>query len=390
MRWIDFRKDDGAVAVLVAILFSSLVIVGLLAIVVDGGSLYRERRVLQNAADSATLANTRECALETSNCSSNSFAAAYTNANSPDSLSNVKELCGLNQGVSTISLNTCTPISVRPFACKNIGSTYPRFLRVIADTKTTSGTTINLPFGSALGTQYSAGKKIEACAQAAWGKANSAPVVFPIAFPACGFNSTNNTQIWHPIFSNNNVACSITDIFGANFSFSGNLNGYTQIYNGGCPNEVTPRTYSVGDQITTESSFIQLSSNPSTGCATLAQFISVVTPLIGKIIYVPVVGDITSGGIGNGKFEIIGFYAVKFLGAKFKNPGSSGGAIFGSPPTCTPSDNCTPANYNWPSKCSNSGSCFYGKFSRGVVPGADVDTDPNYPALGAQAVQLLP
>ena len=388
MRGIDFRKDDGVVTVLVAILFSSLVIVGVLAIVIDGGSLYRERRVLQNAADSATLANTRECALETSDCTSTAFASVYTNANSPDSLSNVKELCGRNLGVTTVSLTTCTPVTVKPFACKDIGSTYPRYVRVVADTKTTSGTTINLPLGSSLGAQYAAGKKIEACAQAAWGKARSAPVVFPIAFPACGFNATVNSEIWHPIFSKNNIACSITDIFGANFSYTSNLNGYTQIQNGGCPNEVTPRTYTVGDIITTESSFLQLASNPATGCATLAQFISVVTPLIGKVIYVPVVGD-ASGGLGNGKFQIIGFYAVKFMGAKFKNP-NGGGAIFGVPPTCTAADQCTPANYNWPKACGNDGSCFYGKFSRGVVPGSDVDFDTTYPALGAQAVQLLP
>lgn len=389
MRRIDFRNDEGVVAVLVAVLFSSLVIVGVLAIVIDGGSLYRERRVLQNAADSATLANTRECALETSNCTSTGFASLYTNANSPDSLSNVKELCGRNVGVTSVSLSTCTPISVKPFACKDIGSTYPRYVRVTADTKTTSGTTINLPFGSALGSQYSAGKKIEACAQAAWGKARSAPVVFPIAFPACGFNATIDTQIWHPIFSKNDVACTITDIFGLNFSYTSNLNGYSQIQDGGCPSETTPRTYTVGDIISTESSFLQLSSNPATGCATLAQFISVVTPLIGKVIYVPVVGD-ASGGLGNGRFQIVGFYAVKFMGAKFKNPGGSGGAIFGTPPTCTLSDQCTSQNYNWPKACGNDGSCFYGKFSRGVVPGADVDFDNTKPALGAQAVQLLP
>lgn len=77
------------------------------------------------------------------------------------------------------------------------------------------------------------------------------------------------------------------------------------------------------------------------------------------------------------------------MGAKFKNP-NGGGALFGSPPICTAADNCTSANYNWPAVCGNSGSCFYGKFSRGVVPGADVDLDPTKPAFGAQAVQLLP
>ncbi|MFM8446599.1 MAG: hypothetical protein ACKN92_00295, partial [Candidatus Nanopelagicaceae bacterium] len=73
----------------------------------------------------------------------------------------------------------------------------------------------------------------------------------------------------------------------------------------------------------------------------------------------------------------------------FKNP-NGGGALFGSPPICTVADNCTSANFNWPAVCGNSGSCFYGKFSRGVVPGADVDLDPTKPAFGAQAVQLLP
>ena len=159
MRRIDFRKDEGVVAIIVALLFSSLVVVGVLAIVIDGGSLYRERRVLQNSSDSAALANAQECALETSRCSSTVFATSYTNANSPDSLSNVKELCGKSTGVITISLNSCVPIQSKPFACKDIQSTYPRFVRVVSDTLTPSGSSIELPFGSALDSAFSSGKK---------------------------------------------------------------------------------------------------------------------------------------------------------------------------------------------------------------------------------------
>jgi Flp pilus assembly protein TadG len=262
MRRIDFRRDDGVVAIIVALLFSSLVIVGVLAIVIDGGSLYRERRVLQNSSDSAALANAQECALETSRCSSTVFATSYTNANSPDSLSNVKELCGKSTGVITISLNSCAPIQTKPFACKDIQSTYPRFVRVVSDTLTPSGSSIELPFGSALDSAFSSGKKVEACAQVAWGAASSAPVAFPIAFPACGFNRTLNYDIWKPIFSSDTTACTITDIFGANFSYTRNLNGFTQIANGGCPAEFNGRTYKIGDVITTESSFTQLASNP--------------------------------------------------------------------------------------------------------------------------------
>ena len=70
------RDDRGAVSILVALLISAGVIVGLLAMVIDGGRLYTERRLVQNGADAAALAVARACALGDPACSSRSEAAA--------------------------------------------------------------------------------------------------------------------------------------------------------------------------------------------------------------------------------------------------------------------------------------------------------------------------
>jgi hypothetical protein len=386
MRRIDFRKDDGVVAIIVAILFSSMVIVGILAIVIDGGSLYRERRVLQNAADSAALANAQECALETSSCSSKAFATIYTNANSPDSLSNVKEgyPCGSSTGVSTIGLASCAPIESKPFACKDIQSIYPRFVRVVSDTLTPTGSSIELPFGSALDSEYSSGKKIEACAQVAWGSANSARVAFPIAFPICAFDRTIGFVVWKPIFSSVGEGCEFRDSYNQLFTYDNNLDGFTQIANGGCPDEFNGKVYTIDGVVETVSSTRTFSD----GCETLEIFKQKVNALVGKIIYVPVVGN-AEGGLGTASFKIKAFYAVKFMGAKFKNPtGSGGGAVFGVPPPCKPEDECTELNYGWPKfKCGNDDACFYGQFARGLAPGSDVNTTA--PAVGALAIQLV-
>lgn len=52
------RREDGAVAVLVAVM--AVALVGFAALVVDVGSLYEERRALQTAADAAALAGVQE------------------------------------------------------------------------------------------------------------------------------------------------------------------------------------------------------------------------------------------------------------------------------------------------------------------------------------------
>ena len=63
MRWMTAtRRDRGAAALIVTILFSSGVLIGCAALTVDVGQLYSERRQLQNGADAAALSLAKVCA----------------------------------------------------------------------------------------------------------------------------------------------------------------------------------------------------------------------------------------------------------------------------------------------------------------------------------------
>ncbi len=74
------RDDTGAVAVIVAL--SMIALIAFLALVIDVGSLYAERRKLQTAADAAALAGAQE--LPGSPTRAQSVAAAYVAANAAE------------------------------------------------------------------------------------------------------------------------------------------------------------------------------------------------------------------------------------------------------------------------------------------------------------------
>lgn len=82
--------EDGAIAVVVALV--SLVLFAFVAIAVDAGQLYQERRELQNGADAAALAAAYDCAKGVIECSLtglelNDTVDSYANANANDGTS---------------------------------------------------------------------------------------------------------------------------------------------------------------------------------------------------------------------------------------------------------------------------------------------------------------
>lgn len=73
------NEEDGAVAVIVALLLVALV--GFGAIAIDGGNLYWERRQLQNGADAAALAAAQEYAGGGTGAAAEDSARAFADAN---------------------------------------------------------------------------------------------------------------------------------------------------------------------------------------------------------------------------------------------------------------------------------------------------------------------
>ncbi|MFM8340596.1 MAG: hypothetical protein ACKN9F_00080, partial [Methylomonas sp.] len=108
------------------------------------------------------------------------------------------------------------------------------------------------------------------------------------------------------------------------------------------------------------------------------QFYNQLNSLLGMILFLPVVTSVqcqsgSNNCQGNYQFNVASFFSFKFLGYKFKNRGSGG----------------TSPSGGWPAACDSTRNCVNGTFVRAIVPGADVSLDPNFPAVGAMAVQLL-
>lgn len=395
---VDLKREDGAVVALFAILMSSVLVIALFVIVFDVSSLYSERRVIQNAADTSVLATAQECAVvgtgailninsayASSVCGNQSyameFAGKYANLNSPDALSDVTEICG------TVPLNQCGSLNNGQFECKTVNSDYKNYVRVKTSTRQSSGTSISALFTS-LVNPSGADVKVIGCAQSAWGKAAYAPVVFPVALPICDF-AISGTKLIQDFSSNNPIVvggCSFTDLNGDAFTYASPTNGFDLLSGFGCPGVTAANNVRVGDTLQVESSLTQVEAGCPSG---QFQFYFQISRFLNTKVFIPVVTSVAcqSQSVncqGNYVFKVASFYSFKFLGGKFKNRGR-----VGSGPPCAVGDPCQ-NNQSWPPACDATRNCLYGTFERTIVPGADVSLDPTFPAVGAMAVQLLP
>lgn len=86
------RGDDGAVAVLIALL--AVVLLGFGALVIDVGILYAEKRELQTGADAAALAIANECVVgDCTQAAADSLATEMASANASDDAASA-DVCG--------------------------------------------------------------------------------------------------------------------------------------------------------------------------------------------------------------------------------------------------------------------------------------------------------
>jgi Flp pilus assembly protein TadG len=171
LRAVRAGRERGAVAVLIAILLGSGVLLTCGALVVDVGGAYAERAQLQNGADSAALATANACAVSTTACTGSTDASTaagwFANANANDGTSALTAVCGhaangrLQACPTGSQLTGCQ--STAPAAGSNYAEVHTR-------TRTSSGSGFLPPaFGRAvLGSRYP-GMQEDACARAEWG-----------------------------------------------------------------------------------------------------------------------------------------------------------------------------------------------------------------------------
>ncbi len=169
------RQEEGAVAVLVAIL--AVVLFGFGALVIDVGALYYERRELQNGADAAAFAVAESCA--GGDCGDfETDAELFADSNAHDQRSRVQpgEVCGS----TAVGLPACAnpPADL-------VGSGY---VRVTTRTEASDGSTLVPPvLARVLKPEY-AGKEVAASATVVWGAPGGAEAELALTFSQCEYD----------------------------------------------------------------------------------------------------------------------------------------------------------------------------------------------------------
>jgi Putative Flp pilus-assembly TadE/G-like len=185
-------QERGAVAVIVALVVGTLVLTGVAALTVDAGSLYAERRVVQNGADAASLELAQACARgDMGKCTELSpDLTALANLNSPDGFTDIDRVCG-----STAPFTPCTPppSPLRLVDCVSLPSSLPATAKWVEVRTTTHSTTANpsvvRKFFANLNDPSYDGKAVKACARAAWGPVGAYTTNAPITISLCMFDA---------------------------------------------------------------------------------------------------------------------------------------------------------------------------------------------------------
>lgn len=362
MRFLD--DERGAVSILVGILVSAGVLLGLLALVIDGGRLYSERRVLQNGADAAALAVARACAIGDPACSTRTAATtlggSLANQNAGrDQVSALDEACGSG------NLGACRALRSHAWECQAVTG-IRNHVRIRTATRETDGTSI-VPgvFSAAMGFD---GKGMWACSQAIWGAARGANVTFPIALSACDYvsNASATMQIFSPptYKPGQGPTCTVTDKDGVTRTLQDMVKGFFYVQLDATRKDcLTPVRITIGDVLPRADNIVQLCG--SNYQAAFDSFVGVQTPL-------PIFDAMPSGGgIGTTTMRVASFVAFTLRAYRL-----GGGVSSGSPPG------------GWPSECRGSNRCLYGDFGSAVT--GDTGVDPGTPNFGLQSIQLIP
>jgi hypothetical protein len=359
--------DDGAVAVLVALLVST-VLLGMGALVLDVGSLYAERRQLQNGADAGALAVAQDCAAPTGCGTASTTAGKYANTNSNDGTSAVDLICGTAAG-----LPAC-PAPQGPWDCQAIPSSLSglNYVQVQLSTRTSTGGTLLPPIlARALpGMSGYSGTNVKACARASWGGLASHTASLSMTLSAWEWSCyTNNGTSFapsppyppnpaasyeHNIFihtTSEPAPCGVKPAGASGYDLPGGF-GWLDDTSGNCTVYVDDTlTYNDKTGVSAPSSCKTALSNAWTSH---------------QLLYIPVYDGVSGTG-GNGTYHLAGWAAFVLTG--YQIPGAK--------------------QNSWLTgkSCAANGSdkCISGFFTQVLIPTSGVIGGPS---LGVTAIEL--
>jgi hypothetical protein len=368
------RDEDGAVAVVVAIL--AIVLFGFGAFAIDISSLWSERRQLQSGADAASLAVAQLCVAEACDSTSGTpLARQYAEANALDDTANVEELCG-------------SPTTGLPACSEAPASAPPGLGWVMVRTRTgdeTGAGVVPPILAKVLVPDYD-GTTIHASAIANYGAPGALTSQLPLIFSACeweeavGATDLDGTDATYAPSPPYTVAGSTrtwaTDSAGASLERTIYFHDTTQA--GTCPAGPAGSDLSGGfgwlqpdDGVCQATSTVDGWFDDKTGIA-IPQDCSKdeLAALIGQELFVPIYGA-TNGLTGtNGEYDVVGYAAFYLTGYSF--PGAVEDSLVTGHAPCTGSERC-----------------ISGFFSQGLVSTGSTGVVGNGHSLGANIVGLF-
>jgi Flp pilus assembly protein TadG len=340
--------EDGVIAVMVAVLFGLGVVLGMAALTVDVGTIYSERRQLQNGADAAALAVAQDAAKNCSTgiCVPSSRAQTYANNNSGDGVSSVVEICGAGwSAVSGCSTQTTPAIT----QCPSVPAGTTKWVRVRTATMTSGGSTLLPPwFGQLMaGNGGYSGDRVFACAQAGLGAPSSLQATLPLTLSLCEWNSYTGSgtnfappppytsyplSYEHAIYFHDTTGAAHCNAGPSGADLPGGF-GWLDTPSSTCAAQISDQNW----------------MNDSTGNSIPNVCKSVLPTLVGSIVYLPVYDNANGLNGSNGSYHISGFAAFYLTGYSF------------------PSDrmNSIASGTRF---CNSSQSCVYGWFTQGLAP----------------------
>jgi hypothetical protein len=257
LRRAKTGAQRGAVIVLVAILFGSGVLMGMVSLVVDSGQLLLEKTITQVSADNVAAALAHACSVNSAECTStiasNSSLVTIARSSFAKHPSAILSVCGSAAAVTMRpNLSSCGSFSGIPRDCVAPSSDYPVYVRVYTGYTASTGGTPLFPLLNNLIHGTTSNPSIESCAQSAWGTLSKIPFPsFPMILSIC-------TAIEPGIVNKGNAALATTDKI---------IEGFTGTQNGPTTSNCAGKKDQAGKSIPSAANFLgfEVMSRPASG-----------------------------------------------------------------------------------------------------------------------------
>ncbi|MCL1594204.1 MAG: pilus assembly protein TadG-related protein [Actinomycetia bacterium] len=336
-------SDEGG-AVLVMVALSMVMLFGFLAIVVDFGRVYTERRELQNGADAAALAVARDCAFGDCGTSAErtNTAEQYADANASDDLAWVQSVT-VDLGAQTVRVETGT---------EDPGGDHH----------------FDMVFAQLVGYD---GLTVDADATVAWG-APKGLATLPLIFSTCEWEKFGSTT--HPPEAVINGELPPTLGYPRQSEYATVFfHGRSEPCHESPSGQDLPGGFGWLDSSGDCSADIDAGgwvsidpgNSPTTGCSA-----SDLSGLIGEVVLIPYFDDIVGTGAG-AQYHVAGFGALYVTGYNFTGRYKENSVIPDHTKACSPPDTCIEGYFIKPWAASGGGEIGGGDFGVRIIQFVD-------------------